>query len=66
MVNICIFEEELRVKGGHIKLQLKEIVCLGVQWIDLVGDGSGTGSFEYGNRCLGFIKHGKLHDLFVE
>jgi hypothetical protein len=48
-------EEELRVKEGHIKLQFYGLTWLG-----------GTGSFEYGNRLLGFIKHGKLHDLFVE
>jgi hypothetical protein len=37
-------------------LHLKEIVRLGVYWINLAGRGSGTGSFEYGNGLLGFTR----------
>jgi hypothetical protein len=63
VVNVCSFGRRVRCKR-HIKLQLKEIVCLGLNWINLARHGSGTGHFEYGNRLLGFIKHGKLQDLF--
>jgi hypothetical protein len=39
----AFLEEELDVKGRHIKLLLKEIVCFGLYWTYLAGDGSGTG-----------------------
>ena len=62
--NYIIIGRRAKSKRGHIKLIFKEIVCLSVNCINLAGDGSCMGTFEWFNRFLGFNIHGKLHDFF--